>query len=130
VGAGQGQETAVIGKLKYVRGSDNIFLDLGFSKVEAANLKLRSELMIRIEQAVRSGGMSRAEVARALVLTQSRLNALLKGKIGQFSLDALVDIAIRAGQKVRLEVTKSAPTSYSPKTVTTTLRECAARRCS
>jgi len=30
---------------------------------------------------------------------RSRLNALLKGKIGQFSLDALVNIASRAAER-------------------------------
>ena len=37
-----------------------------------------------------------------------RLNALLRGKIGLFSLDALVDIATRAGLNVRVVVKKAA----------------------
>jgi predicted XRE-type DNA-binding protein len=37
------------GKLRWIRGSGNVFLDLGFDKAEADNLKLRSELMMRIE---------------------------------------------------------------------------------
>jgi predicted XRE-type DNA-binding protein len=36
-------------KLKITRGSGNVFRDIGFDKDEAENLKLRSELMIRIE---------------------------------------------------------------------------------
>ena len=95
-------------KLKQIRGSDNIFIDLGFDKVEAENLKLRSGLMIRIVQFYRKSGMTQAAAARTLGLTQPRLNALLKGKIGQFSLDALVNIASRAGMNVRLVVKKAA----------------------
>jgi predicted XRE-type DNA-binding protein len=95
-------------KLKYVRGSDNIFIDLGFDKVEAENLKMRSDLMIRIVEFHRKSGMTQAAAAKALGLTQPRLNALLKGKIGQFSLDALVNIASRAGLNVRLVVKKAA----------------------
>jgi len=95
-------------KLKYVRGSGNIFIDLGFDKVEAGNLKMRSDLMIRIEESHRKSGMTQAAAAKALGLTQPRLNALLKGKIGQFSLDALVNIASRAGMNVRLVVKKAA----------------------
>ena len=94
-------------KLKQIRGSDNIFIDLGFDKVEAENLKLRSGLMIRIVQFYRKSGMTQAAAARTLGLTQPRLNALLKGKIGQFSLDALVNIASRAGMNVRLVVKKA-----------------------
>jgi hypothetical protein len=29
-------------KLKYVRGSGNVFIDLGFDRVEAESLKMRS----------------------------------------------------------------------------------------
>jgi predicted XRE-type DNA-binding protein len=95
-------------KLKMTRGGDNIFVDLGFNKVEAENLKLRSDLMIRIVQFHRKSGMTQAAAAKALGLTQPRLNALLKGRIGQFSLDALVNIASRAGLNVRLVVKKAA----------------------
>ena len=52
--------------------------------------------------------MTQAAAAKALGITQPRLNALLKGKIGQFSLDALVNIAARAGMNVRLVVRKAA----------------------
>ena len=89
-------------KLKRVRGSGNIFVDLGFDKAEAENLKLRSELMMCIEDYYRQRGMTQAAAAKALGITQSRLNALLKGKIGLFSLDALVNIASRVGLNVRL----------------------------
>ena len=95
-------------RLKQIRGSANVFVDLGFDKIEAENLKMRSDLMIRIVQFHRKSGMTQAAAARALGLTQPRLNALLKGKIGQFSLDALVNIAARAGLNVRLVVKKAA----------------------
>jgi predicted XRE-type DNA-binding protein len=95
-------------KLKYVRGSGNIFLDLGSPKAEAENLKMRADLMIRISQFYEKSGMTQAAAARMLGLTQPRLNALLKGKIGQFSLDALVNIAKHAGLNVRLVIKKAA----------------------
>ena len=96
------------GKLKMTKGSGNIFRDLGFGKAEAENLKMRAELMMRIDDFYRDSGMTQAEAAKALGLTQPRLNALLKGKIGLFSLDALVNIAGRAGLTVRLVVKKAA----------------------
>jgi predicted XRE-type DNA-binding protein len=95
-------------KLKRVRGSGNVFLDVGFDKAEAENLKLRSELMMRIEEFYRKSGMTQAAAAKSLGLTQPRLNALLKGRIGLFSLDALVNVASRAGLNVRLVVRKAA----------------------
>ena len=95
-------------KTRITRGSGNVFLDLGFSKAEAENLRLRAELMRRIDAYFRESGMTQAEAARLLGLTQPRLNALLKGKIGLFSLDALVNVASRAGLNVRLVVKKAA----------------------
>ena len=95
-------------KLKRIRSSGNVFLDMGFDKAEAENLKLRSDLMMRIDDFYRGSGMTQAAAAKVLGITQPRLNALLKGKIGLFSLDALVNIATRAGLNVRLVVKKAA----------------------
>jgi predicted XRE-type DNA-binding protein len=96
------------GKLKITRGSGNVFLDIGFDKDEAENLKLRSELMMRIEDYYEKSGMTQAKASKALGLTTPRFNALLKGKITLFGLDALVNIATRAGLSVRLLVKKAA----------------------
>ena len=95
-------------KLKMTRGSGNVFLDVGFDKDEAENLKLRAELMMRIEDYFEKSGMTQAQAAKHLGLTAPRFNALLKGKIGLFSLDALVNLATRSGLSVRLQVRKAA----------------------
>jgi predicted XRE-type DNA-binding protein len=95
-------------RLKIERGSGNVFLDIGFSPEEAQNLQLRSELMSRIERFVKRNGMTQTEAARALGVTQPRLNALLKGKIDQFSLDALVNMLAHAGMRVEMKVKKAA----------------------
>lgn len=95
-------------RLKITRGSGNVFRDIGFDRDEAENLRLRSELMMRIEEYYEKSGMTQAAAAKALGLTTPRFNALLKGKIGLFSLDALVNIATRAGLSVRLLVKKAA----------------------
>ena len=95
-------------KMKYTRGSGNIFLDVGFDNAEAENLKLRFDLMMKIEDFYRRSGLTQAGAAKVLGLTQPRLNALLKGKIQLFSLDALVNIACKAGLNVRLVIKKAA----------------------
>jgi len=95
-------------RLRITRGSGNVFRDLGFGRAEAENLRLRSELMRRIEAHYRASGMTQAAAAKALGLTQPRLNALLKGRFHQFSLDALVNIASNAGINVRLVARKAA----------------------
>jgi len=101
-------------RVRLVRGSGNVFRDLGFRDPEARNLALRSEIMLRIEEFVERSGMTQARAAARLGLTQPRLNALLKGRIDQFSLDALVNAATRAGLRVDLLVTSARRTSERP----------------
>lgn len=95
-------------RLKMERGSGNVFLDIGFSPEEAQNLHLRSELMTRIELFVKRSGKTQTDAARALGITQPRLNDLLRGKIDKFSLDALVNMLGHAGMRVELRVKKAA----------------------
>ena len=76
--------------------------------VEAANMGLRSRVMIAISEAVAAWYVPQTEAARRLGVTQPRLNDLLRGRIGKFSLDALVALAARAGLSVNMEITRTA----------------------
>jgi predicted XRE-type DNA-binding protein len=75
---------------------------------EAENMKLRSSLMIAISQAMAAWGVSQTEAARRLGVTQPRLNDLVRGRVGKFSLDALVALAARVGLTVHLEISRAA----------------------
>ncbi len=75
---------------------------------EAANMRLRSELMIAVKQTVARWDVTQAEAARRLEVTQPRLNDLLRGRIGNFSLDALILLAARAGLSVRVLIEQAA----------------------
>jgi predicted XRE-type DNA-binding protein len=75
---------------------------------EAENMKLRSSLMIAINEAVSAWGVTQMEAARRLGATQPCLNDLLRGRVGKFSLDALVALAAGAGLAVHLEITLAA----------------------
>jgi predicted XRE-type DNA-binding protein len=95
-------------RLKVRRGSGNVFRDLGFGEQQAQNLLLRCELALNIEAFVKRSGLTQSAAAKQLRLTQPRLNALLKGRIELFSLDALVNIATLAGLRVELKVRRAA----------------------
>ena len=51
---------------------------------------------------------SQAEAARRLGITQPRLNDLLRGRITNFSLDTLINLATQAGLTVRLDIADAA----------------------
>ena len=90
--------------LKITKGSANVFADLGFGPPESQNLLLRSQTMIAVVQWFNASGLTQATAAKALGVTQPRLNQLLKGKIEIFSLDALVNMATSAGMRVGLSI--------------------------
>jgi len=71
---------------------------------EAANLRVRSELMDKITAIVEESGWTQLEAASHCGVTQPRINDLLRGRISRFSLDALVNIASALGRRVRVEL--------------------------
>jgi predicted XRE-type DNA-binding protein len=75
---------------------------------EAANMRARSELMIALRIKIEGWKVRQTEAARRLGLTQPRLNDLMRGRIDKFSLDALVNVAGRAGLTVRLQIRNAA----------------------
>ena len=93
-------------KLKMTVGSDNVFRDIGFPEGEAENLLLRSELMSQVREVAR--GYTQQEAAKTLGITQPRLNDLLRGRINNFSIDALISLARKAGLSVELKIKKAA----------------------
>lgn len=82
---------------------DSVWDALEDTPQEAENLRIRSSLMIAIEQQLAGMEGTEAIKARQLDITLPRLNDLLRGKIDKFSLDALVAIASKAGLRLHIE---------------------------
>ena len=89
---------------KVRRSSGNVFRDLGFSHEEAENLKIRTDLMIRLSQLIESRGLTQAQAAILLGVTQPRISDLVRGKIDRFSIDTLVAMLGQAGVRVQILV--------------------------
>lgn len=87
-----------------IKGSGNVFLDLGFDQAEAEIMALRAEVMIRMEQHLKAQGWTQAEAAKRLKITQPRVSRLTKGRWQDFSLDMLLTLAARAGLKPELRL--------------------------
>ena len=86
----------------------NVWDALEDTPTEAASMTMRSNLLIAVEQRVRSWGVTQAEAAKRLGITQPRLNDLLRGRITNFSLDTLINLASQAGLSVRLDIAEAA----------------------
>ncbi|HTP47406.1 MAG TPA: helix-turn-helix transcriptional regulator [Casimicrobiaceae bacterium] len=71
---------------------------------QAANLRVRAELMQQIAAIVEKNRWTQTEAARRCAITQPRMNDLLRGRVSRFSLDALVNIATAIGRRVHVEL--------------------------
>lgn len=83
---------------------DSVWDALEDNPIRAQNLKLRSGLLIEITETIKNQNLTQQQTATLLHITQPRVSALLKGKITDFRLDSLVDIAHRLGLHVSLSV--------------------------
>ncbi|MCY1441171.1 Helix-turn-helix domain protein [compost metagenome] len=79
---------------------DNVWDAIEDSPEQAANMRLRSALLMAIMERVNSWEGTAAERAQRLGITTPRYGNLKRGKIEAFSLDALVALADAAGLAV------------------------------
>jgi len=87
---------------KIRRSSGNVFRDLGFSAEESRHLKIRSDLMIRLTKLIDTRGLTQAQAAELLGVTQPRISDLVRGKIDRFSIDTLIAMLDHAGVRVQI----------------------------
>ena len=81
----------------------SVFHDI-FPAEKAAEMEMRAQLLIGLEQWLEMSGMTQAKAACVLGFTQARVSDLKRGKINRFSMDLLVRLAARAGLKPRLKL--------------------------
>ena len=90
--------------VKIRRSSGNVFRDLGFSKPEAENLKIRTDLMIRLSKVIEGRRLTQTQAATLFGVTQPRISDLVRGKIDRFSIDTLVAMLGHAGIRIQIVV--------------------------
>ena len=81
----------------------NVFEDLGFDKAEASNLKMRSELMMIIDDYIAKNGITQIKAADLMGVDQPRISKLLQGHIELFTIDILVKMLERVGIHMELK---------------------------
>jgi predicted XRE-type DNA-binding protein len=91
-----------------VQTFDDVFDGLADTPAEAANMKARADLLSLLVDRVKSWGLPQEAAAARLGITRPRLNDLMRGKLGKFSLDALVNLATAAGLVLEIRVAAAA----------------------
>jgi predicted XRE-type DNA-binding protein len=82
----------------------DVFEALADTPAEAANMRARSDLIDALIEQVKSWNVSQDVAAARLGITRPRLSDLMCGKLGKFSLDALVNLTTTAGLVLTIKV--------------------------
>jgi len=93
---------------KAILSTGNVFKDLGFDSEEAENLRLRAEMMVALRSYIEKEGITQKEAADHFGVTQPRMSDLMRGKIGKFTIDMLVNMLALAGIRIRMVMKKAA----------------------
>ncbi|MGH8453740.1 MAG: helix-turn-helix domain-containing protein [Nevskiales bacterium] len=91
---------------KITPSSGNVFKDLGFPEEEAANLALRADLMAALAKTLGKRDATQSQLATELGVTQARISDILRGNTARFSVDKLVNLLARVGQRVEVRVSR------------------------
>ena len=85
-----------------VRGSGNVFADLGFADAETHLLK--AELVNRIQAVIGEQKLTQTTVAKRLGISQPDVSRLLKGQFRDVSVERLIRLLTRLGCDVDIVI--------------------------
>jgi predicted XRE-type DNA-binding protein len=80
----------------------NVFEDLGFSKEEAAALKIKAAILSALLDHIRSRRYTQKELAEVLEEYQPNVSNLLNGKISTMSIEKLLNYADRLNMDAQI----------------------------
>jgi len=75
---------------------------------QAENMRLRSSLMMALKDHIAREGLNQSQAAQVFGVMQPRVSDLMRGKVGLFSLDCLVNMLAAAGLHVEMRISRAA----------------------
>lgn len=82
--------------------SQNLYELFSEDPVEYNMKSLKAKLAITLVELIRDRKWNQAAAAQQLNITQPRMSNLFKGKLERFSIDALMEMIVRAGYKFEM----------------------------
>jgi len=89
-------------KERVIRGSGNVFADLGFADGAERQAKLR--LAFALNNAVEARKLAQADAARVLGVTQPKVSALRHYKLSGFSVERLMNLLTALDHDVEIVI--------------------------
>ncbi|GHT95099.1 hypothetical protein AGMMS49545_17480 [Betaproteobacteria bacterium] len=104
--AGQNMTRTIHNGMEFLTSSDNVFADLGLP--DAEKLKIKSGLVMEIEDAIKHLGLTQQQAAKRMGLTQPKVSEMLRGKFANLSERKLMDCLNRLGYDIEITVKPAA----------------------
>ena len=101
--------------MRATKGSENVFIDCGFPPSEAENLRIRAKMMMALTGYIQERKITQSHAAKIIGVSQPRISDLVRGKIGLFTIDLLVNMVAAACLKVDVDITAGKPRAKSTK---------------
>ena len=95
--------------MRMTKGNENVFVDCGFPPAEAENLRIRARMMMALTRFIQDRKVTQARAAKIMRVSQPRISDLMRGKIGRFTIDTLVNMLTAAGLNVDVDITAARP---------------------
>ena len=95
--------------MRATKGGENVFVDCGFPPAEAENLRIRAKMMMALTGYIQERKITQIRAARIMGVSQPRISDLVRGKIGLFTIDTLVNMVSAAGLRVDVDITAGRP---------------------
>jgi predicted XRE-type DNA-binding protein len=92
-------------RIQSEKGSGNVFADIGLPNPEEALAK--AEIARQVNRILVARKLSQAEAGMILGIAQPRVSDLIRGRLGRFSLDKLINFAKRSGNDVEIRIKPS-----------------------
>ena len=91
------RKTRLMDSIEIHEGSGNVYADLGYSN--AREMLVKAKLVSKIADIVRDKGLTQAQTAKVLGLTQPKVSALLRGQFRGISERKLIDCLNQPGAR-------------------------------
>jgi len=86
------------------KSSGNVFIDIGFTPAEAAELTAKSQLISAIDETIRRRKLTQKEAARRCGTDQPTLSKVLRGRMESVTLDRLTAWLTALGRTVEIRI--------------------------
>jgi predicted XRE-type DNA-binding protein len=83
---------------------ENMFSWFMDDPVEASKANMKAKLAVVFVQTMKAKGLSQAETAEIMGVTQSRISNLVRGKLSRFSIDTLLQFMLTWGYNIEIHM--------------------------